>query len=172
MERAALSGRRRHKAAHANAIGNNEGGGRLRASECQLLSPGFKLFLWRFTFLNYTKSTKYEAEEPSRVVEGTHEGGAKAARELDSIIARAVASKTLADGPLDPFQHGINLGHAGQWPDHGFLLPDLSSFHQQLFDPLVELFERDCAFDPLGINEEGRRRIDLQHLVGEVFIGG
>jgi len=46
------------------------------------------------------------------------------------------------------------------------------SFHQQLFDPLVELFERDCAFDPLGIDEEGRRRIDLQHLVGEVFIGG
>ena len=47
-----------------------------------------------------------------------------------------------------------------------------SSFQQQMFDPLVELFERDCAFDPLGINEEGRRRIDLQHLVGEVFIGG
>ena len=47
-----------------------------------------------------------------------------------------------------------------------------SSFHQQLFDPLVELFERDCAFDPLGINEEGRRRIDLQHLVRELFIGG
>jgi hypothetical protein len=35
------------------------------------------------------------AEEPSRVVEGTHEGGGNAARELDSIIARAVASKTL-----------------------------------------------------------------------------
>jgi hypothetical protein len=47
-----------------------------------------------------------------------------------------------------------------------------SSFHQQLFDPLVELFERDCAFDPLGIDEEGRRRIDLQHLVRELFIGG
>jgi len=55
---------------------------------------------------------------------------------------------------------------------HGCCRVGDSSFHQQLFDPLVELFERDCAFDPLGINEEGRRRIDLQHLVGEVFIGG
>ena len=49
---------------------------------------------------------------------------------------------------------------------HGCCRVGDSSFHQQLFDPLVELFERDCAFDPLGINEEGRRRIDLQRLVG------
>src|SRR3981189_3677539 len=55
---------------------------------------------------------------------------------------------------------------------HGCCRVEDSSFHQQLFDPLVELFERDCAFDPLGINEEGRRCIDLQRLVGEVFIGG
>ena len=46
-----------------------------------------------------------------------------------------------------------------------------NSVLQQLFDSLVELFERDCAFDPLAIDEEGRRRIDLQHLVGELFIG-
>jgi hypothetical protein len=46
-----------------------------------------------------------------------------------------------------------------------------SSVLEQLVDPLVELFERDCAFDPLAIDEEGRRRIDLQHLVGELFIG-
>jgi hypothetical protein len=41
----------------------------LRAVDCPLLSLqtcgecGFKLFLWRFTFLNYTRSTKYEALE-------------------------------------------------------------------------------------------------------------
>jgi hypothetical protein len=46
-----------------------------------------------------------------------------------------------------------------------------NSVLQQLFDPLVELFERDCAFDPLAIDEEGRRRMDPQHLVGELFIG-
>jgi hypothetical protein len=28
---------------------------------------GFKLSLWRFTFLNYTKSTKYEALEKNAV---------------------------------------------------------------------------------------------------------
>src|SRR5450755_2140088 len=50
--------------------------------------------------------------------------------------------------------------------------PRNRSVLQQLLDPLVELFERDCAFDPLGIDEEGRRRSDLQHLMGELFIGG
>jgi hypothetical protein len=56
------------------------------------------------------------------------------------------------------------VGDAGCFADDNSVL-------QQLFDPLIELFERFCAFDPLAIDEEGRRRIDLQHLVGELFIG-
>jgi hypothetical protein len=49
-----------------------------------------------------------DAEERSRVVEGRHEGGAKAEGELDPIIARAVASKSPG---VFPCRRGINLGH-------------------------------------------------------------
>ena len=43
---------------------------------------------------------------------------------------------------------------------------------QQRIDLLGEVFERDLALDHLAIDEEGRRRIDLQDLVGELLVGG
>src|SRR5229473_8556827 len=43
---------------------------------------------------------------------------------------------------------------------------------QQRFDPLVEFLERGLAPDHLAVDEKGRRRVDLQHLVGELLVGG
>src|SRR5713101_10118956 len=43
---------------------------------------------------------------------------------------------------------------------------------QQRFDPLVEFLERGLAPDHLAVDEKGRRRADLQHLVGEFLVGG
>jgi hypothetical protein len=60
IERAALSGRRRHKAAHANAIGNNEGAGDSGARTplpCRPLSP-----IWSGTVM-----TDEAAAAPSRL---------------------------------------------------------------------------------------------------------
>src|ERR1700677_721633 len=42
---------------------------------------------------------------------------------------------------------------------------------QQRFDSLVEFLERGLALDHLAIDEEGRRRIDLQHFAGVLLIG-
>src|ERR1700674_697407 len=43
---------------------------------------------------------------------------------------------------------------------------------QQRFDSLVEFLERGLALDHLAVDEEGRRRSDLQHFAGEFLIGG
>src|SRR5258707_12162376 len=43
---------------------------------------------------------------------------------------------------------------------------------QQRFDPLVEFLERGLAPDHLTVDEKGRRRVDLQDLVGELLVGG
>ena len=43
---------------------------------------------------------------------------------------------------------------------------------QKRFYLLVQFLERHGAFESLAIDEEGRRRIDLQDLVGEFLIGG
>src|SRR5258708_2365585 len=43
---------------------------------------------------------------------------------------------------------------------------------QKRFYLLVPFLERHGAFESLAIDEEGRRRIDLQDLVGELLIGG
>src|SRR5882762_6373077 len=46
------------------------------------------------------------------------------------------------------------------------------SAFQQRFDLLVEFLERGLAPDHVAIDEEGRRRTDLQHLGGEFLVGG
>jgi len=43
---------------------------------------------------------------------------------------------------------------------------------QKRFYLLVQFLERHGAFESLAIDEEGRRRIDLQDLVGKFLIGG
>src|SRR5260221_3029656 len=43
---------------------------------------------------------------------------------------------------------------------------------QQRLDPLVEFLERGLAPNHLAIEEKGRRRVDLQYLIGELLIGG
>src|SRR5216684_8316721 len=49
---------------------------------------------------------------------------------------------------------------------------DKESALQQRFDLLVEFLERGLALDHIAIDEKGRRRVDLQHLVGEFLVGG
>src|SRR3981081_3143822 len=43
---------------------------------------------------------------------------------------------------------------------------------EQRLDLLVEFLERGLALDHLAIDEEGRRRVDLQHVAGEFLISG
>src|SRR5215213_6966975 len=43
---------------------------------------------------------------------------------------------------------------------------------QQRFDLLVEFLERGRALDHLAVDEESRRRVDLQHLAGKLLVGG
>src|SRR5258705_4467273 len=49
--------------------------------------------------------------------------------------------------------------------------PSESAF-QQGFNALVEFLEALFALDHLAIDEKGRRRIDLQHIGGELLIAG
>src|ERR1700712_6036571 len=43
---------------------------------------------------------------------------------------------------------------------------------QVRFDPFFQFLIRHRAFQPLAVDEEGRRRVDLQHLKGKPLVGG
>src|ERR1700758_4077580 len=42
---------------------------------------------------------------------------------------------------------------------------------QQRINPLLEFLERGLALDLLAVDEEGRRRVHLQHLTGIFLVG-
>ena len=48
----------------------------------------------------------------------------------------------------------------------------IDQLFKQRVDLLVEFLERGLALDLLAIDEEGRRRIHLQHLAGVFLVGG
>src|SRR3954447_22702789 len=48
----------------------------------------------------------------------------------------------------------------------------LALFFQERLDPLVQLLERHRALEPLAIDKEGRRRIDLYGLHRVALVGG
>ena len=60
----------RQTAASLRTLFNNNGW--LSNRDSNLGGFGFKLSLWRFTFLNYTKSTKYEALEKKCRLQATN----------------------------------------------------------------------------------------------------
>jgi len=55
---------------------------------------------------------------------------------------------------------------------HGCCRVGDSSFHQQLFDPLVNSSKRDCAFGSLGIMKKVGVALTFSNLWAKVFIGG
>src|SRR5258706_7018575 len=49
---------------------------------------------------------------------------------------------------------------------------DAKSALQERLDLLVKFLERGLALDHLAIDEKSRRRVDLQHVAGELLVGG
>src|ERR1700755_1006107 len=67
----------------------------------------------------------------------------------------------LANQLLNSALSSLPNGSSGVWVSRGAW-----SALQQRIDSLLELLERGLALDLLAIDEEGRRRIHLQHLTG------
>src|SRR4051794_11405567 len=74
-------------------------------------------------------------------------------------VARVERSETRGGNRAAPGFAALYPGYLGE------------SALQQRFDSLVEHIETRIACDLLAVDEEGRRRIDLQHVAGVFLIG-